>query len=57
MKWAGVAFELTGLILAGLFLGSILDSIWQFSGYAQAGGVILAFLLWIFFVWKRWNDR
>ena len=52
MKKAGLAFELTGLILSFFILGAVADHL--FGGeYFQAIGVLLAFVLWIFMVWKR----
>ena len=53
MKWTGIAFELIGFIGAGFFIGSVLDQMWEKQGVFQAGGIILAFLLWIIFVWKK----
>ena len=46
MRWAGLGLELTGLILAGLFVGAGLEHIFGFSGWLQAGFVLLAFLIW-----------
>lgn len=53
MKRAGVVFELIGFIGTGFLIGSFLDQIGEKQGIFQAGGIILAFLLWIIFVWKR----
>lgn len=53
MKWAGIAFELVGFIGVGLLIGSVLGQVWEKQGVFQAGGILLAFLLWIIFVWKK----
>ena len=53
MRWAGLAFELIGFIGAGFLVGFMLDQIGEKQGIFQAGGIILAFLLWIIFVWKK----
>ena len=53
MNWTTIAFELVGFIGAGFLIGSVLDQIWDKQGIFQAGGVILAFLLWIIFIWKK----
>ena len=56
MKNISLVFDLAGLVLAGLFLGSILDKILKTQSYFQAGGVVLGFLLWMFFLWKRFRS-
>ena len=53
MKRAGLAFELISFIGAGFLTGSFLGQIVEKQEVFQAGGIILAFLLWIIFVWKR----
>jgi len=52
MKWA-LALELVGFIGVGFLAGSVLDQMWGNQGVFQAGGVILAFLLWAFVIWKK----
>ena len=53
MRWTTIAFELVGFIGAGFLIGFVLDQIWEKQGLFQASGIILAFLLWAVFIWKK----
>ena len=53
----GLAFELTGLVLAGVFLGNYLDSKWDLKGLGVAGGALLALVLWITHVMKVLKEK
>jgi len=53
MKWTTIAFELIGFVGVGFLIGSILDQVWEKQGGFQAGGIILAFLIWAIFIWKK----
>ncbi len=53
MKWTVIAFELVGFVGAGFLIGSVLDQVWKTPGFFQAGGIVLAFLLWVIFIWKK----
>lgn len=48
-----IAFELVGFIGAGFLVGFALDQVWETQGIFQAGGIILAFAIWAFFIWKK----
>lgn len=44
----GIAFELTGLVVAAVFLGMWLEESFQWpAGYAVAGLVVFAFVAWV----------
>ena len=53
MKWSVIAFELVGFVSVGFLIGSALEQVWEMQGVFQAGGIILAFLLWVVFIWKK----
>lgn len=44
----GLGFELTGLILASLFIGRYFDSLFQTPGFFLIGLSILSLALWIY---------
>ena len=56
MRWAGLGLELTGLILAGIFLGAGLERFFGFPGWFQAGAVFLAFLIWLVLLSKALKE-
>lgn len=45
--FAGMGFELVGLILAGLYLGQFLDKQYNLNGLATAGLSILVLIGWM----------
>ena len=54
MKQAALAFELIGFVLAGFFIGGLLNE--RFGSYLpQALGVFIGFFLWSFVLWKNWK--
>jgi hypothetical protein len=49
-KWlvlSAIGFELTGLIVAAIFLGRYLESVYPAKGLWVATGIILAFVGWL----------
>ncbi len=53
----GLAFELTGLILGGVFLGNYFDSKWDMKGLGVAGGALIALIVWITHVMKVLKEK
>ena len=53
MKKVYIAFELLSFILMGAGIGWFVDQFWPSSGIAVAVGIVLGFLLWSFYIWKK----
>ncbi len=47
IAFAGIGFELIGLLLGGAFLGQYLDTKYAVEGWWTAGLVILALIGWL----------
>ena len=45
-KWIFIAFELIGLITAGLALGRFCDAYFALQGWGVLGGAVLAYIIW-----------
>ena len=48
LVFMGMGFELTALIIAGIYFGQHLDKTYSLKGLGVAGGCLLALVLWIF---------
>lgn len=51
MVFAGMGFELLGLVVAGLYMGRAIDQEMGWPGYALAGLVMVALLGWCFHIY------
>ncbi len=60
MIFAGMGFELVGIVLAGLYIGQKLDEVYDWGGLGVAGMIILATGGWIYHLihlLKRYVDN
>ncbi|MCB0347985.1 MAG: hypothetical protein KDD37_04080 [Bdellovibrionales bacterium] len=58
--YTGIAFELTGLIIGFIFIGQMIDEKYQLNGIGVAGGISLAFIIWVshlMILVKKWEKQ
>lgn len=48
--FTAIGFEIIALILAGIYLGGLADSLWGWGGLGLTAGVIGALILWLIHV-------
>ncbi len=58
--FAGLGFELAGLVIASVSFGGKIDEIYGFPGYGVAGLTVLSMIGWLvhlIFMLRRWQQN
>lgn len=60
IKCLGLGFEITGMVIAGLFLGKVIGKSIEYEGLGAMLGSLLGFFVWvlrILFLTKSYNSK